>query len=223
MLTYKTHWRMRIFILFFLYSKIAPKKTKEILSDVENNGTIDHAIVFDINGTLVRRYFFDDDEVIPEITKKDVVRRFRDHLVFFRPHLNDLCEFLEKNNIKYVFWSTMTPRNTRNYVKMLKEMGFKSFIGYYDGAYCKVGTNRGKVIAKKWVKDLRLISETYNVPLEKCVLIDDDEVKRAEGCKFIDIKEYDPAIEDTELLITIQKIREFLSISQKSETIMCEI
>ena len=169
-------------------------------------------IALDINGTLLRRFHRYDKATYASIKGSEDAVVINNHLVYYRPYLKELSEFLESNNVDYVFWSTMQRHNLLSCVKSLESFGFRKYLECYDGSHCKTGKRKSeKIKAKNWLKDLRLLAELHKVSLKDCVLVDDDVFKSVEGCNFISVKEYDPRESDEELLKLIGKLREFIS------------
>lgn len=171
-------------------------------------------VALDINGTLLKRFHKQDRTGLDMLKDQRGGVVINKHKVYHRPHLRELGEFLARENVTYVFWSTMQHQNLKLYVESLHPFGLSGHAGLYDESHCKVGGERGRIKASKWLKDLRVLADAHNVPLENCVLVDDDELKSAAGCNFIHIKEYDPNEPDTELLALISKLGAFLDASQ---------
>lgn len=167
-------------------------------------------VALDINGTLLKRVYCYDKAGISSFESAGKATVIKNHMVYYRPHLRKLSDFLESNNIRYVFWSTMYRHNLVLYVKALEEFGFSNYLACYDESYCKVGNEKGRIKAKRWLKDLRVLADAYSISLRNCVLIDDDLLKNAEGCNLIPVKEYDPRVADEELLQLIDRIKSFI-------------
>ncbi|KAL0266141.1 UNVERIFIED_CONTAM: hypothetical protein PYX00_011857 [Menopon gallinae] len=177
-------------------------------------------VALDINGTLLKRvHKCNKNEVNAGLHGNGLCRKVGSHVVYYRPHLQELGVFLDHNRIKYVFWSTMQRHNTLLYAKSLEAFGLDKYLECYDESHCKAGSKRGNIKAKRWLKDLRMLSNVHNVALSNCVLVDDNILKSTDGCNFIPVKEYDPSVYDQELLLLTEKLREFVRTRQKEDHI----
>lgn len=83
-------------------------------------------IVFDINGTLIKRYFKSDPSIKLVATLGYQRRNIKNHSVFYRSHLSELASFLHRENIRYMFWSTMYSENVQSTVESLAEFDLPS-------------------------------------------------------------------------------------------------
>lgn len=178
-------------------------------------------VALDINGTLLKRIHKCNRKKIDGSLHGDKLRKtLRNHVVYYRPHLQDLGEFLNHHRIKYVFWSTMQRHNTLLYAKSLEDFGLNRYLKCYDESHCRTGSIRGSIKAKKWLKDLRMLSDEHGISLDNCVLVDDNALKSTEGCNFIQVKEYDPDAPDQELLLLIEKLKGFLEKRQRENNVL---
>eukprot|EP00866_Antonospora_locustae_P000405 jgi/Antlo1/405/893 len=173
-------------------------------------------VALDINGTLLKRIHKSKKmEIGTGFHGGNLCKMLHNHVVYYRPYLRELGEFLSLNRIRYVFWSTMQRHNTLLYAKSLEDFGLTEYLKCYDESHCKTGITRGSIKAKKWLKDLKVLSDVHNISLDNCVLVDDNVLKSTEGCNFIQVKEYDPNMPDRELLQLIEKLKEFVKKRQR--------
>lgn len=178
-------------------------------------------VALDINGTLLKRiHKCNRNEIGAGLHGGKLCKTLNNHIVYYRPYLQELGEFLSLNRIKYVFWSTMQRHNTLLYAKSLEEFGLNKYLKCYDESHCRTGSIRGSIKAKKWLKDLRMLSDVHSTSLNNCVLVDDNALKSTEGCNFIQVKEYDPSVPDQELLQLIEDLKAFVQKRQREDNVL---
>lgn len=182
----------------------------------------DIMVALDINGTLLKRIHKCNWKRMSatSLHGDNLYEILHNHVVYYRPHLKDLGEFLNHPRIKYVFWTTMQRHNALLYAMCLEDFGLNKYLRCYDESHCQTGSIRGNIKATKWLKDLRMLSDVHGVSLDNCVLVDDNALKSVEGCNFIQVKEYDPAVPDQELLLLIEKLKEFVEKRQGESNVL---
>lgn len=130
-------------------------------------------LVFDINGTLLKRILKKEHTIINELAASNIFHHIKTktHLVYLRPHLDILAELLHSHNVPYTFWSTCLYENTKILVDCLAPI-FTRHIGFLSQNEC----SRDPFLTKKdgkgpvWLKDLSIVKKMYGY---ECVLIDD--------------------------------------------------
>lgn len=163
--------------------------------------------VFDLNGTLLKRISKPSQD-IKKLAAKNIypVGETKIHFIFFRPHLNDLADFLHTNKIPYIFWSTATYENTEILVKLLKPifLNVKGFLSYQE---CEVGKEKGDIKAEKWVKNLEKTRKLFGVSdFNNLYLIDDSVEKVYNDQNYIPIKRFNGENDD-EILFLIENLK----------------
>jgi FMN phosphatase YigB (HAD superfamily) len=168
-------------------------------------------IVFDINGTLLERVHKNDTHTINEYEKSGLKHdhELNSHYIYLRSHLDTLIKFLHTHNLKYMFWSTCHKSNVEILGAFLRDLGFNKCMALYSYDECSIGENKGNSKPKKCTKDLRRVSKAFDIPLERCILVDDSAWKGAEGCNFVGVSEFDPLNEDSELLRICSEFHEY--------------
>lgn len=178
--------------------------------------TKEFLIVFDVNGTLLKRVNKTETGLIKRLKEANIQQVHEDNYFhyYIRTHIGLLNEFLIKNKIEFVFWSTMYESNLLRTLNVLYKFGFKDHLeDNFCRDHCKVGKTKGKIKASKWVKDLSIPANYYGYKVENCVLIDDDFEKVYNDNNYFLVKEFDPLVEDDEILRIIEFIKQFTGIN----------
>ncbi|KAI5172585.1 hypothetical protein NEFER03_1660 [Nematocida sp. LUAm3] len=168
----------------------------------------DYLLVFDLNGTLMKRVKENAEKYLKVRDADGYVPRCA-NLLYIRPHIKELSVFLHENKINYIFWTTAMEHNAVHLVNLVKKHGMNREIGaFYHSSATKVPDHE-----YKRYKDLSIISEKFSVPVERIFLIDDEEYKCFPSSSHIPIDEYDPLDEkDFSLISLISTIKEKLKI-----------
>ncbi|KMV66687.1 hypothetical protein M970_010150 [Encephalitozoon cuniculi EcunIII-L] len=154
-------------------------------------------VVFDISGTLARKYHKAKSEyrtLAAMGIKADF--KFGEYFVYDRPHLDLLAEFLRVHDAGYVLWTTGMSQNAVRLVKHLESIGLDGFLGWYSQLDCKVGKVKLESKCDLWVKDLEVVARNHNIDVGKCILVDDSIDKSIHNQNFICCPTYTPGTED---------------------------
>lgn len=143
-------------------------------------------LVFDLNGTLVKRYF-----------KKDITPSYFDHeygnfYVTLRPNLQQLIKYLKTKNLKYIFWTNAYQINAHGMTNILIREGMCP-LDFLHRDHCTFQSEICK-------KDLNVVSEIHNIDLQKIYLVEDTESRSIEGQNLISIQTFDGDKNDSGLL-----------------------
>jgi hypothetical protein len=111
-------------------------------------------IVFDINGTILKKIKKDNH------IRNDLITGTR----CLRPFAEKLAEFLNKSNIDYAFWTTQKDKKAEKSINALLNHGFTNAKFIWKGGDCK----------KHNIKDLSLIVKKYPEYRGENILIVDD-------------------------------------------------
>ncbi|KCZ82231.1 hypothetical protein H312_00254 [Anncaliia algerae PRA339] len=171
-------------------------------------------IVFDINGTLLKRVKRTEKEHIRNLEKNQFLPISHDSIYnyYFRKDLDKLSSFLDTNSVPYCFWTTMFEKNANICTELLKTVGFTKYLKIYNQDQCLIGNNKGKVKAEKWVKNLEIPSGELDVPLDRCVLIDDDLVKVYGNQNSFIVDEFNFELVDDGVEKIIDFIKQFIQL-----------
>ncbi|KAI5180701.1 hypothetical protein NEOKW01_0985 [Nematocida sp. AWRm80] len=169
--------------------------------------TSNKIFVFDINGTLLKRVKTDKPTYL-KVRNADAILPTCKDLVYIRPHISKLIEFLHSNNIRYVLWTTAMEHNAIHLVNFLKKEGLNQPLTtlYYtqslplpDHPY-------------KRYKDMNHLAKKYNIPVENIYLIDDEVIKCHPQSCHLPIPDYDPLnTDDTAIIDVISTITNLLN------------
>ncbi|KAI5189973.1 hypothetical protein NECID01_0768 [Nematocida sp. AWRm77] len=171
-------------------------------------------LVFDLNGTLLKRVKEDKQRIMAIRNPDGRVPPCND-LIYLRPHIGQLAEFLHKHGISYVFWTTAMEHNGVYLLNAVTETGMNQ----HKGSFFYTHSTPIKGHPYKRSKDLKLISTKYSVPLEQIRLIDDEEIKSMYPGLHIPISEYSPENqEDTALLSLISTLSSIIGLDKENHT-----
>ncbi|KAF7684487.1 hypothetical protein TCON_0307 [Astathelohania contejeani] len=183
-------------------------------------------IVLDINGTLLKRVHRSKSELLRDYKERGITPDIstKDYHMYIRPNINVLINTLHSLPVNYVFWSTAYKHNVKVMADILASLGMDRAISAYDQTHCDKMVNRNlvmgnpkmeaalsKIKADRFIKDLSKISKWFDIPLEYCCLVDDNEMKSIGGQNFIEVCEFDPIQEDNELIRLSKELERFIS------------
>lgn len=161
--------------------------------------------VFDLNGTLLRRVKTDRKKEMLAVREADGVVPGCGDLIYLRPHIEELVEFLHTNGVQYAFWTTAMEHNA---VHLLRAVGARGMNRHRAALYGSSGVPIPGHPYKK-SKPLSVMAEALGVPVQRLRLVDDEAVKCTPEELYMEIEEYNPASsEDTALLALIERIAE---------------
>lgn len=157
--------------------------------------------VFDVNGTLLIRVKEKKGEHLKKRDADGVLPGMGD-LLYIRPHLEKLIEFLHGNNIRYCLWTTAMEHNAVHLVQLLKDRGLNraAHTYYYSHSTPEVGHpyKRGKELSK--------IAEVEKTDLENVFLIDDEVRKCIPQSQHIEISEYNALNDEDDAFLQIIEV-----------------
>lgn len=162
-------------------------------------------LVLDLNGTLMARVK-EQKESHMKLNKRFSVMPSSGDLVFVRPHVRDLANYLHEEGIRYAFWTTAMEHNGVHLVDIATRNGLDMpEIKLYHSHSNKIPGH-----PYKRCKDLEVVSRMAQVPLEHIRLVDDEEMKAVQKDQLIQIKPYCPKEEKDDALLqlveTLKKI-----------------
>ncbi|KAI5166641.1 hypothetical protein NEIRO03_1204 [Nematocida sp. AWRm78] len=160
--------------------------------------------VFDLNGTLLTRVKENKGEVL-NLMKPDGIIPGMGDLIYVRPHLDKLIEYLHSNAIEYVLWTTAMEHNGIHLMNAVEKKGMtKSLYKLYHAHSTKIEGH-----PFKRGKDLSVISNLVGVPVNNIFLIDDEVIKCIPSSSHIPIEEYNilKSKQDTALIKIIEVIK----------------
>ncbi|KAH9385669.1 uncharacterized protein NEMAJ01_0565 [Nematocida major] len=158
--------------------------------------------VFDLNGTLLARVKENKGKLM-KMQEPDGVLSGPGDLIYLRPHLGELVEFLHKNNVQYALWTTAMEHNGVRLASMVEKAGMTKALGKYYHAH----SEPIKGHPYKRSKNMQVVASATGVSIEDVFLIDDEVLKCIPVSCHIPIEEYKPLEEDTELLRIIEVIK----------------
>ncbi|KAM0672274.1 hypothetical protein OCOL_000490 [Ordospora colligata] len=163
-----------------------------------------YLIVFDINGTLIKRYRKYSEELKRYESMGIVADKVSGAFAFYdRPHLDVLLKFLKTHEVSYILWTTGMEKNAKIFVEHLESLGFDEHIGSYSQIDCKAGKYKIDSSADLWVKDLDIVAKDHGFDVERCILVDDSLDKSLYNQNLICCKEYDPENYDDDGIMEI--------------------
>ncbi|KAI5184592.1 hypothetical protein NEHOM01_0267 [Nematocida homosporus] len=169
--------------------------------------------VFDINGTLLSRVKKQKHRFLTNKAPDFILPSCSD-LIYFRPYLSELVSFLHSQQIKYVLWTTAMEHNAVHLVNGLIGQGLDQAIEHLYFSTAKPIPGH----PYKRYKDMQIISDKHQVPIERIFLVDDEVEKCVPKSCHLPIAEYDPLnAEDRAILDIIDQIKNI--INQNSDTI----
>ena len=128
-------------------------------------------IVFDINGTIMKKIKKDTD------IKNSLITGTR----CLRPFAPKLAEFLNKSNIDYAFWTTQKNEKAEKSIKALLNYGFTNAKFIWKGNDCK----------RHNIKDLSLIVKKFpEYRGENILIVDDTDSKIINKERFIKVNTF---------------------------------
>ncbi|KFG26313.1 uncharacterized protein NESG_01433 [Nematocida ausubeli] len=154
--------------------------------------------VFDLNGTLLSRVKENKGTYLDK-KKPDAIIPGRGDLIYLRPHLDKLINYLHENDITYMLWTTAMEHNGIHLTNLLESKGMTRAIHkYYHAHATKLDEN-----SYKRGKDMNKIAELENVSVKNVFLIDDEIIKCIPESSYIPIEEYQAMNEEDDALIRI--------------------
>ncbi|AFM97644.1 hypothetical protein EHEL_010190 [Encephalitozoon hellem ATCC 50504] len=172
-------------------------------------------VVFDISGTLLRKYHKakkEHRELASMGIKPDA--NFKSYLIYNRPHLDLLIKFLKTHNTSYVLWTTGMRQNAVHLVKHLELVGFNRFLDWYSQLDCKVGKVKIESECNLWVKDLNVVARNHGIGVERCILVDDSVDKSVHTQNFICCPEFTPGAEDDGIKFICKHLDDFFECKE---------
>jgi NLI interacting factor-like phosphatase len=159
-------------------------------------------IVFDLNGTLVARVKHGKGAIL-KLREPEKVMKNGD-LVYVRPYLKELVEFLHSNKVQYMLWTTAEEHNAVQMIDVVKRHGIDRFIGIFTHKDSTPLTTH----PHKRGKRLELVSRKFGVELSNVFLVDDHDYKCIPLDRHLPVCTYDPHdSEDKGLLNVLEQIR----------------
>lgn len=173
-------------------------------------------VVFDISGTLLRKYHKAKREH-RELAARGIEpdHRFKQFFIYNRPGLDVLVEFLRTHDADYVLWTTGMRQNAEQMVWHLRSLGLDKYLGWYSQSDCKAGRVRVESEAALWVKDLEVVARAHGVDVERCILVDDSVDKSVHDQNFVCCTEYVPGLKDRGIADICRHLDDFFGCSEQ--------
>lgn len=171
-------------------------------------------LVFDLNGTLLRRVKADKERMMALRNPEGRLPGCND-LIYVRPHLSELLAFLHEQHIPYVFWTTAMEHNAVHLLEAITSRGMNQHRGSFFFSHATPIPEH----PYKRLKDLAVVAAKYQIPLANIRLVDDEVIKCSSPELHIPIDEYNPEnAEDTALLSLITTLTALIAQEEKKPT-----
>lgn len=150
-------------------------------------------LVFDLNGTLIKRFF-------KHRYRMDVYDyETENYYVMIRPHIRELAKYLNDSGISYAFWTNALQHNAKDIVDILKNEGMQPCL-LLNQDHCSYKSGVCK-------KDLKIVSVKCNVALSSIYLVEDNPSRSVEGQNLIHVETFNGDKRDEHLLQLIVSIK----------------
>lgn len=158
--------------------------------------------VFDFNGTLLTRVKTGKGALLKQ--RAPDARLSNGDLVYVRPHLKKLADFLHENDVTYMFWTTAMEHNAVQMETIVTQTG----LNRHKRMFMYSHSTRLPDHPYKRYKDLVQVAKEFGVGVADVRLVDDDQYKCEPPSCHIHVATYDPLDEgDAALLSVIDQIK----------------
>lgn len=177
-------------------------------------------LVFDLNGTLLKRVKkLNKHQIKVHLDKHSQnIYGFEDSVVYIRPHLNNLAQFLHHNHIDHAIWTSTRRRDAKNLYDLVQQYGFKNEKFYWTRKKCsKIANYNLKSLLK--AKDLHQVWNEYQeYNPNNVILVDDSLFKATCNEHLINLKTFkiDEHETDNELELLIQYLKKMFEWKQNT-------
>jgi len=175
-----------------------------------------YLIVFDINGTLIKKCRKGKSEPKEYEQKGRMPDKVTSKFILYeRPLLGVLLKFLKTHEVTYILWTTGMEANAKVLVDYLESLGFDEHIGWYSQIDCKAGKCKVDSDANLWIKDLDMVARNHGFDVERCILVDDSVDKSIYDQNLICCKEYNPGEDDDGIFEICRHLDDFLGCTEE--------
>ncbi|EQB61013.1 hypothetical protein NAPIS_ORF01420 [Vairimorpha apis BRL 01] len=172
-----------------------------------------YLLVLDINDTLLTKFKYNTYYLIDKLNTdlKGEIYILDNCKILKRQYSDIFLKYISEHNLDYIFWSTAFKRNIKKMIPYLELCGYTSYLGYLGQEECEEGILTDKIKTKMNKKNLKVVSKIFNINIEHCILIDNDENKRVGNQNFIKVEDTCPFKKDIGFINLCKKIDNYIN------------